>query len=623
MVMRKLLLLCTLFVTLACSNEQPDAIDSPTITPERYSFDVGKEGGRYQLAYALTNPIVGAPLVADSDAAWITAIDVTTEGVVAFVVECNDTPDERTATITLRYPSAVAFPEVEVRQAATTTTALNMAITNIDYSECTVEVIPESDDAPYIIMMAEKAYFASLNIESVDDLVSSDETYFSTLKGEDVSLEEFLPKSNLERRGRTTQRWAELSPAKEYVIYAYGIDVVGDSYRRTTPVYHKIVESRLPERESVAFDVDIVAEGPEVSVTVIPEVWDGYYMVQFVEDTEAGFVPEGESFSADREVALAESFFYVADHLYYFEELTAEEVMQRVGHIGTVTIADTLNANHTYMVMVYAIASDEGRVPMVVSSPIVDYFTTGDVGTSSMTFEVDIYNIKPRSVDISITPSTDEQYNAVVMYASNLPVGSKEQQLDYICRAYAPLELTGVYTEHIDQLPPDTEFVLAVYGYYAGMPTTELSLYHFATAKDGVGGNTITEVHCAAYDLDEVVALSPYYSSYVGYADYFLSVEVVTAEPSPTLHFDVFARSVYEESGVEAIRESLLEYSYTSSPDWALCTYGNEYVICGMAEDEDGFVGEMFISEPISFSFEDRSEASVFVELYKEYTTSF
>ena len=38
-----------------------------------------------------------------------------------------------------------------------------------------------------------------------------------------------------------------------------------------------------------------------------------------------------------------------------------------------------------------------------------------------MTFEVEFSNIMPRSVDVSIVPSTDEQYTAVMMYAKNLP----------------------------------------------------------------------------------------------------------------------------------------------------------------------------------------------------------
>jgi hypothetical protein len=42
-------------------------------------------------------------------------------------------------------------------------------------------------------------------------------------------------------------------------------------------------------------------------------------------------------------------------------------------------------------------------------------------------------------------------------------------------------------------------------------------------------------------------------------------------------------------------------------------------VLCGLAEDENGYVGPMYVSDPILFTKEQVSDAEVFVELYKEY----
>lgn len=222
---------------------------------------------------------------------------------------------------------------------------------------------------------------------------------------------------------------------------------------------------------------------------------------------------------------------------------------------------------------------------------------------------------------MTITPSSDEPYTAVLMYAKSLPEGDLEEQLEWVMTKYAPFELTGVYREHISQLPPDTEFILAVYGYYAGAATTDLFLYRFTTLEDGEGKNNITSVSTTAYDLGEVATLEPYYSAFMGYADYFMSIELETVSPSPSLHFDIFRSDVMEEYSMDEIRQSLLEYSYTSSPDWALCTYGNEYVVCGLAEDENGYVGELYISEPIRFERTDVGDAADFVELYSDYVT--
>lgn len=613
--LRLLLIILSVFV-LSCTDNRVEP--SAPFSVEQESLELDDLGGDFKIYYHLDfESAINA--VAICDAEWITDIDNKEVGVISFRALPNPSDTERQTTITLRHISTDVELSVAVTQSAKCEDWLSLELTKCDYSECEVRITTADSDMLYIVMMAEKSYLTGQNISTVEDLVSADMSYFYTYINGDTTLEEFLVNSNLAMSDNQTKRWQDLSPAKEYVIYAYGIYANGDKYDAITDVEYIVVEDRLPERKELSFDVAISADGPDVSFEVKPKSWEGYYAVQIVEDSEPGYIEQGLEFTAEAEVAVAEAFFYVADHLYYFEEKSAEEVMQQLGYKGEASFSKTLNANHRYMALIYAIDSEGGNVPMVVSRPIVEYFSTGTVERSDMTFEVEFSNIMPRSVDVSIVPSTNEQYTAVMMYAKNLPDGDKQEQLEYVMEKYAPLELTGVYEEHIDQLPPATEFVIAVYGYYAGAATTDLFIYRFTTKEDGEGTNRITEVKCSAYDLAEVVALEPYYQSFMGYADYFLSIEVMTEKPATALHFDIFPLSLYEEYGDEAVRESLLEYSYTSSPDWALCNYGNEYVVCGLAEDESGYVGELFVSDILSFAKGQTSDAEEFVELYKDY----
>lgn len=557
--------------------------------------------------------------VAVTQAEWIVDVDNSELGVIGFRVLPNDSDTPREAIVTLRHISTSEAPCFVVKQQASSEEYLKLDIVKLDYSECEVNITAASDDFYYVVMLAERSYFEQLNITSAEELVAADYNYFITKNTSEDSLEEFLVKDRLAMKGKQTRVWQDLSPAKRYVVYAYGVYLRGDEYECITPVDYILIDKRLPERSVVEFDSDIVADGPEVMFNISPKTWDGYYMVQLVEDSEAGYIEQGLPFPEEAEEQVAEAFFYIADHLYYFENKSAEAIMQQLGYRGAAEFTKTLNANHRYMALIYAIASAEGNVPMVVSKPIVKYFSTGDVERSDMTFEVQFENIRPRSVDVTITPSCDESYTAVLIYAKNLPSGDKQEQLEWVMSKYAPLELTGEYREHISQLPPDTEFILAVYGYYAGAATTDLFLYSFSTLEDGDGSNRISGVSCTAYDLAEVAELEPYYASFLDYADYFISIEVTTENPSPALHFDIFSSDVVKEYSEAEIRQSLLEYSYSSSPDWALCSYGNEYVICGLAEDENGYVGQMFISEPISFGKGDVRDAREFVELYKDY----
>lgn len=551
------------------------------------------------------------------DTEWITDIDNSQKGKIHLRVLPNYSSDEREAIVELRYIETDTRPRVVIRQRGLSGDKLSIEISEVGYSECSVKITPSDNDIRYIAMMAEKRYFTEQGISDEETLLYSDRTLFESYT--DKSLEQFLEDSGIAMQGTQTKLWQDLSPAKEYIIYTYGIYVNGDNYDRITPVYYTTVSKRLPERSVQNFSATITAEGPEVSFDIMPESWDGYYMVQLVEDSEAGYIEQGLPFTTLNEEQVAEAFFYISDHMYYFEGKSSEEIMQQLGYKGQASFHKTLNANHRYMALIYAIAAEDDNIPMVVSQPQVEYFTTGTVERSDMTFDVEFTNIRPRSVDVCITPSKDETYTAVMMYASSLPEGDKEEQLDYVMSKYAPLELSGIYKEHIDQLPPDTEFIIAVCGYYAGAPTTDLFLYRFTTSKDGKGNNKIIKVRFSAYDMAEVAALEPYYASMMGYADYFLSMEVETLTPSPTLHYELYTKSQYDSYTHEEIRASLLEYAYTSSPDWALCNYGNEYVLCGLAEDENGYVGEMFVSEPIMFTKEQTSDAAIFVKLYEEY----
>lgn len=580
-------------------------------------IEISELGGECSVEYNLQSYVGGMMPAMVTTAEWITDIDNSTKGLIRFRVLPNFEAESRETVAELRYVNIDTKPTIVIRQEGYSGDKLTIEIAELGYSECSVEVTSTMSEMQYIVMMAEQRYFTENNITNEEILTDADKALFGSYT--DKTLEAFLNDSGIAMQGAQTKRWQDLSPAKEYVIYAYGIYLSGDDYERITPIYHTRVGKRLPQRSEQKFDASITADGPEVEFSIKPEEWDGYYMVQLVEDSEAGYIEQGLPFTEENDDQVAEAFFYIADHLVYFEEKSAEEVMQQLGYKGEAKFSKTLNANHRYMALIYAIASDNGDVPMVVSKPQVEYFSTGTVERSDMTFDVEFSNIRPRSVDVRIVPSNNETYTAVMMYAKNLPEGDKQEQLDYVMSKYAPLELTGVYDEHIDQLPPETEFVIAVCGYYAGAPTTDLFVYRFTTTKDGEGSNKIVKVNFSAYDIMEVVALEPYYSSMMGYADYFLSMEVETLTDAPTLHYELYAKSQYDSYTHEEIRESLLEYAYTSSPDWALCSYGNEYVLCGLAEDENGFVGEMYVSEPIMFTKEQTSDAAIFVELYKEW----
>ena len=620
----KLFALCLLLVMLgtACthSNDTPLATDRE-ISLSQESLDITDDGAIVSLRYNITSPASGITPLALCDAAWVTDVEYPFDNIISFRVKPNPEATARETTMEVRYPGAKQPAKVVIRQAAATGDKLQFTTTALDYSSCSIEITPVNDKLQYIVMMAERDYLIANNIDSAEELVAHDNTLLYAYVGELGDMAEFLTSNGIARQGSQSRTWDNLSPATNYVIYGYGIEASRASFERVTPVSYIEIGERMPQRHDIGFDIDVAVSGPEVSVSVTPDGWDGYYVVQFVKDSEEGFIADGEPLDKSFADAVATSFFYLADNLYYYYEYSAEQIMEELGERGNTVINKTLHASHSYMIIVYAIASESGSVPMMVSEPVVEYLTTGSVELSNLGFDVSVSNIMPRSADIEIIPSNDtESYTAIILPADYLPDGDNDTQRDYIVSNYAPFELQGRYFEVVTGLTPDTEYVICLYGIYAESPTTELFTHTFRTNAEGEGTNRIVDVSFTAYDLREVIAIEDYYATLMGYGDYFLSMEVSTARPTHRVHFSLYNAAQVEEYGLDAVRADLLDYSYTSTFDWALCTYGTEYIICGLAEDEHGNVGEMYVSDIITIEPGQTGDAREFVERYADYT---
>lgn len=615
-------LLLTLCATLiiGCEKEPAGQVQGP-ISFSDTTIEASDNGGEYAISYELQDALEGFDLVVTSDEPWIRDIDVDGEEITLRVLG-NPLYTSREATLTVKYPTWSQDESITVRQEGVKSEKLTLTLTDSDYSTCEVNIAPHDDQMYYIVMVAEKAYFVEKGISTAEELVRHDIDYFVANMSDAPSLDAFLVDSYIALQGTNKRMWENLSPAKEYIIYAYGVELGDMDYMQVTPVYHIALPKRLPELQSVEFDINITSDGPEVEFDIEPIAWDGYYMVQVIRDDQTGYIAQGDPRDEAFEEAVATSFFYVSDNLYYYYEYSAERILEEMGHKGHSTYSQTLDANHRYMAIVYAIASErEGSVPVMVSKPIVEYFATGDVVMSDMTFDITISNIRPRAAEITITPSTnDEAYTAVVLYARNMPDGTNGEQLRYIHEHYSPFEVRGSYSETVSSLKPDTEFIVAVYGIYAGAPTTDLYYKTFKTTKEGAGSNLITAIEWKAYDLEEVLTLDSYYESMYGFGDYFLSVDIHTLQPTERVYFDIFRTSHIEENGEKWVKESLMDYSYHTLFDWGLCSYNNEYVVCGYAEDADGNIGELFTSAPIVVQRGETGDAAEFIERYAEYT---
>ena len=282
-------LLISIFAMLLLSCTEHNEVEHASFSVTPTVLNVMDVGGDYEVHYTLKDA-KGINPVAIADAEWICDIDNSTAGIIRFRVLPNNSDTPREATITLRHTSTSETPSCIIKQSATHETHITLEVTKLDYSECEVSITPYNKELRYIVMMAERSYLTGMNITNAEELVATDMSVFNSYLSGDKSLEEFLTESKIALQGDIKRVWQDLSPARDYVIYAYGVYLHDDVYERITPVSYIVVDDRLPERSTEHFEVEIAAEGPEVAFNISPTTWEGYYAVQIIEDSEAGYI---------------------------------------------------------------------------------------------------------------------------------------------------------------------------------------------------------------------------------------------------------------------------------------------------------------------------------------------
>ena len=196
-----------LLLSLACGKEASPAVQGNDFSVVDPIVEVSERGAECEVEYRLKEFVGDIMPVAVTEAAWITDIDNTQKGVIRFRVLPNLELQSREATLTLKYIDIATQPQITVRQAGAVSERLKIELTDVDYSECSISITPDSDDITYIAMMAEKRYFEERGITNAEELVASDEALFTSYITDGSTLEEFLTASGLAMQGVGTKRW--------------------------------------------------------------------------------------------------------------------------------------------------------------------------------------------------------------------------------------------------------------------------------------------------------------------------------------------------------------------------------------------------------------------------------
>ena len=479
------------------------------------------------------------------------------------------------------------------------------------------EVTPADTEMYYIMYLEEVSYFQNGGIESAEQLFDDDFTAFEqNAISNNMNLKEYMLKVNVAFQDVKRVKWNSVRPGVASVLYVYGVEFSEDgaSYEPVTDVAWKVIEPEYAPLQEVNFNLDIDIDGAEVALSVKPENWDGYYVVKFVDGNDDLYMGEDATFDNEDMKSIADEWISVLDSNLNGGH-TLDQILNEICCKGDVVIEAQLNSYTLYSALVYPVAEYDGFV-QVVAEPSYISFSTEEVQQSDMDINIEVSNCYVRVADLKITPSNpDETYLLLITPTEYLPADYDDEVLLDVTLGefiYYTYEFEGEVTTHLNTLYPDKEYIVVAFGYSGGVVTTDVCSKLFKTEPEGECELEITDVIIGGpykpsdlynYDPERFKGFIPMYNpdSSIG----VISMEVKTSKPTTDIFAYPFAVMDYNWAGHDTIFFDLLIEACPSLEVRTIIYEDSPYYVCAAAFDYKGNVTPMWMSEAITWTYED------------------
>ena len=362
-------------MTLAsCEVVEVDTDNPPTMELDIYQLNVTGEGGDIPVFYTVTNAIKGEKPEARSNVEWITPIEINSYQIMLRIAE-SDSSEERTGFVTISYKGMEKNLRVYVTQDKQPLNAFKFSVSDITYKSCTVHYTPRDTNRPYMANIIDTEYFKQTGITDGAVFVANEmESYLSLAQRHNMTLEELMQNVSpqLIYKGDATREFTGMQPGATYTIYSYGVEFHGNSYTMTTPLHTSIIDIPLPSMYDVGFNINATLSNGTATISVTPENWNGYYAIQIAPEDNLLYIPPGENLNEYAIKSIASNFYTNARNAMK-SGYSAEQYLKASCYSGYKSINMQLTSGKKYMIIVFAVESKDGEIPVMRSMPVIKY----------------------------------------------------------------------------------------------------------------------------------------------------------------------------------------------------------------------------------------------------------
>ena len=372
-----LLLTIATMLFAACESTTPVEVDPnnpPIVELDTYNLNITGEGGDIPIFYSVTNPVKGEKPSVQSNVEWIEPIEIGDYKIVLRIAE-SDQSVERYGFVTIDYRGMESKLRVYVTQDKQPLNDFSFSVTNITYKSCTVNYSPRDKSRPYMANIIDSEYFKQTGITDGEVFVANEmESYLSLAKRHNMTLEELMQNVSpqLIYSGEATRDFTGMQPGATYTIYSYGVEFHGNNYTMTTPLHTSIVDIPMPAMYDVDFNVSATLSGGTATISVTPENWNGYYAIQIAPEDNLLYIQPGEPLNEYAIKSIASNFYTNARNAMK-SGYSADQYLKANCYSGYKSINMQLSSGKKYMVIVFAVESKDGEVPVMRSMPVTKY----------------------------------------------------------------------------------------------------------------------------------------------------------------------------------------------------------------------------------------------------------
>ena len=598
----------TLTLFAGCKSPEPEVTPQgdTSLTLETKSIDVTAEGGHFEVNYTLENPVAGAELKVSAEKDWVYNIDTTVDGVISFNVATSYDAEERSCRLELIYPGVYPNPTLKVKQAVGKEHSIKLGLVNAAATTITMNVVPADKNMPYVFILGTGKYFE----EDGGELMYSDEALwasdmeifesFGAAFGGDASTgaAAFMYQGDM-----MGHQFTGVTPNTTYVAYAYGFDK--ENLKPTTEISRLKITTTAVSDYTLHFDFNVEVDGPNVSIDIKPQGYDGYYYygVFWAKDVAGASDEELRSYcEADWEnnKAYYSSFFDTPEQGLHF-------IFNELAFRGEQHLEAELDANTEFILWAFGM-DDEA---LMNTTPEYYTFTTGNVKASENTFVLSVPELLSRKATVKVETSNNDPYIAALVAGDRFEGNTDAEIMEYILTNFSVQYINGTMSDTATGLVPSTEYELLVFGAQAGAATTELNRLKFTTAEVVYADLDFSLTIGNYYNGSELAALNP---DYAGFEDtVIVPITANVDEDAVAFYFNAMSALDFPYYEYEQIIEGLVaDGAVEDTTSYYAFEFDTAYTFFGVAEDKDGNFTEVWSSKDTTFKVEDCSPIEEF-----------